>query len=825
MERIFIPVYRFFCRHKALMYTLLIASTVIFAVFGFQLYYEEDISKLLPQTEKASQSGFVFGNLRVKDKIFIQLSSRSGEMSPEDLEAAVDTYVESLFAADSTSGYIANCLYSLDDGLMLNALDFGLGAFPAYVTEESYAGFDSLLTPSALDAQMARNKEIIFNDFEGNKTMLVSYDPASLRTAMLPQGKALMNGMGGFKVIDNHFFSPDSTVVLAFLAPNFKSFDSKSGTKLIRLIESAADSFQAENPDVEVLFHGSPVNSVCNSRQIKKDLVLSMSISLLLICLVIGLCFRNRNSLILLLMPVAYGALFALACVFWIKGSMSLMAIGIGAVILGVAMSYCLHVLTHYKYAGDPEQVIREQSTPVSLGCLTTIGAFVGLLFTESDLLKDFGLFASFALVGTTIFALVFLPHFFTPENNRRNEKAFGFIDRINSYPLDRKYWLVGIIAAICIVTFFTSRKVGFDSDLRNIGFVEPPVRKSQIQYAEKVNGGQSSLYFAASSPELDSALVANKAILSTLEDLYNQGQITKYGKVTSMLLPLSEQQANIDAWKAYWSPEKIAQTRRDIAAAAKKNGLSPDMFEPFFLLAEADYEPQSVYDSGIVPEELMSNFIEESDDNYLVFTSVVLPEENRKVVSDAVCANPHSLVVDPMYYTSDMVEVIHRDFNVVLWISSLFVLLVLLVSFRSITTSLIAFLPMFLSWYVVQGVMAIFGIEFNLINIVISTFIFGIGVDYSIFVTDGMLSQARGNGANLLVWHKAAITFSAFVLIVVVCSLLITKHPAVRSVGVSTIIGMSSTILITYTLQTLLLRLALGNKTLRRFMLHEKNK
>ena len=40
----------------------------------------------------------------------------------------------------------------------------------------------------------------------------------------------------------------------------------------------------------------------------------------------------------------------------------------------------------------------------------------------------------------------------------------------------------------------------------------------------------------------------------------------------------------------------------------------------------------------------------------------------------------------------------------------------------------------MFLSWYVLQGLMALLGLEFNLINIVISTFIFGIGVDYSIF-------------------------------------------------------------------------------------------
>ena len=99
--------------------------------------------------------------------------------------------------------------------------------------------------------------------------------------------------------------------------------------------------------------------------------------------------------------------------------------------------------------------------------------------------------------------------------------------------------------------------------------------------------------------------------------------------------------------------------------------------------------------------------------------------------VDAAVASVPHSVVVDPHFYTSDMVKLIRDDFNMTLLISSLFVLAVLLVSFRNIWSALLAFLPMFLSWYVVQGIMAIAGLQFNLINIIISTFIFGIGVDY----------------------------------------------------------------------------------------------
>ena len=96
-------------------------------------------------------------------------------------------------------------------------------------------------------------------------------------------------------------------------------------------------------------------------------------------------------------------------------------------------------------------------------------------------------------------------------------------------------------------------------------------------------------------------------------------------------------------------------------------------------------------------------------------------------------------------------------------------------------------------------------GLEFNLINIVISTFIFGIGVDYSIFVMDGMLGK---DNPKLLTYHKTAIFFSAVVLILSIASLMFATHPAISSIGLSTLIGMASTIAITYTLEPFLFNL-----------------
>ena len=126
--------------------------------------------------------------------------------------------------------------------------------------------------------------------------------------------------------------------------------------------------------------------------------------------------------------PVIFGAIFALGLISLIKGPISIIAIGGGAAIMGIALSHSIHILSHSYHASDPRQVIRELAYPLTVGSFTTIGAFLGLLFTTSPLLRDFGLFSALLLIGTTLFSLVFLPHFLLfPEQGYTN----GFIRRI----------------------------------------------------------------------------------------------------------------------------------------------------------------------------------------------------------------------------------------------------------------------------------------------------------------------------------------------------------------------------------------------------------
>ena len=813
MQKIFLPLYRYFRGHKAVMYTLLIVSTLVFLFFGLQLRYEEDVAKLLPRSSVDSE--LAFSDIELKDKIFIQITSADPEQPLDTwtLSDYMDEFCAALLQRDTAGRYIIGILSSLDPGTMLGAMDYGFEHLPSLIDTAFYAAFSEALDPAAIDAQMARNRALIDADMTGQTTQMVCTDPLDLRdiflARMFPEGLDA-GSVGDFTMENGHFFCPDRTVALAFLSSTVSQTDSGTGTRFARILNQARKSFEAAHPDARVLLHGNPLGGVSNASTIKTDLVWTIGISLLIILVILLLCFHRFRFVIHLLAPVLYGTIFALACVYWIKGIMSFMALGIGAIILGVALSYCLHVLIHYYFVEDVERMLREESTPVVLGCLTTIGAFLGLLFTESDLLRDFGLFATFALLGNTIYALVFLPHFLRKEDIcYKKEKGFKAIDRFNNLPWDRKPWILGTMTLLLALGIVMSPRVKFDTDLRNLNFVNKALAESQDLYSEKNENGSMSQYYAAYGETLDEALECNKLLRNRLDSLEKTGLLTRYSSLVPVLFQSQrDQEDRIAAWKAFWTPERIARTQKDLAAAARKQQLDPALFAPFFALLESDYEPANLYEAGVIPHEMMSNFVEhQASGRWMVFSTAAFNPDDKDKVNDALVNGPQSVVLEPFYYCRDMVQIVHDDFQITLLISSIFVLLVLLIAFRNLWIALVAFFPMFLSWYALQGFMALLGLQFNLINIVIATFVFGIGVDYSIFVMEGLLQEARTGSTERLAYHKVAIFFSAVVLIIVIGSLVFARHPAIESTGVITLIGMIFTILMTYSLEPFVFR------------------
>ena len=800
MSELFVRIYRYFHSHRIVCWLSLVSLFALFGYFSSQIHLEEDINKLMPSSRNEDgTTKLAFADLKIKDEVFVLFDGGDSE----ELIATCDAFADSL---QQDTALINNLFYRIDEELLPDVIDYMIAHVPAYIDTTAYVHFDSLLTREHFVQQMQQNHDDLQGEFGEMFPELIELDPMGMRNVLAEQMKSVLSG-GTYQVLDNHFFVPDSTVCLAFLTPRFSSTNTGQGSALFDRLNTVIEQLKASHPDVEISYHGLPASGYCNSTQIKHDLTTTIAGALVLVLIFLLVCFRRWDSIPLLLLPVVFGTLFGLTMMYWLKGEFSLLALGIGGVVLGVALNYVLHVMTHHRYVSDPEQLLRDQVKPVLLGCITTIGSFSGLLFIHTDLLRDFGLFAAFAILGATLFSLIWLPHMLKPVN-----RPFpAFLDRINAWPVDRKKPLIAVIVVLTAI-FVGAYLIGgthFDTDMYNLGSDYPMVKHSEKLLREKTYTGDKTQYFASQGQTMEEAIEHFGILRQKLDSLQSLGLVKSYTPTNDLLVSLDRQQERIDAWHRYWDDSRLATVRQLINATAPAADLRPEAFETFFEAAKADYTCDALYEANVIPQGYLSTLMEQSyDGTWLCFTSVRCQNDSvRSADSDyiricnAVSSDPHLLVLDTYYYTTDTLLQMSSDFDRLQWLSMAFVLLVLWLSFRfNIKYTLLGFMPILLSWLIVLGAMNIFGQQFNLISIIISTFIFGIGVDYSIFVMHGLTREH-------LAYHKTAILLSAVTLLVTVGSMLLAVHPAIRSVGFSTLVGLLSAIILSYVVQPAVFR------------------
>ena len=175
MHKIFVPIYQYFSKHKALMYIVLAVTSLVFVFFGLKVKYEEDITKLLPESSVESQ--LAFSSIQLKDKIYLQMTSANEPQSPEVLCERMDEFIDLLFAKDSTHHFISNVLYKIEPEMGINALDFVLEHLPSFVDTTAYPAFEEALQPEAVQTQMWVNYGMMMEDETGDITQAIAYDP------------------------------------------------------------------------------------------------------------------------------------------------------------------------------------------------------------------------------------------------------------------------------------------------------------------------------------------------------------------------------------------------------------------------------------------------------------------------------------------------------------------------------------------------------------------------------------------------------------------------------------------------------------------------
>ena len=833
MSKIFTRLYIWFRSHKTVFWITLVLSVLSMCLMASRIEFEENVTSFFPSSKNSSHLADVYSHLKVSDKIVVMFTPSEED---DNLLSEASRRLGELLADSEDKDLIDNYMGEVGQADISEMMTFILGHLPCLMDDSDFRRLEELDRPSAVDSAIMNDYVNLISPAGFAMKDYILADPLAIGSSVLGR-TAELNPVSEYKVRSGHVFTPDGRTMLTFIEPAFPSGETAHNDDLVNLIDNALDTLAEEFPSISLHYFGGPVMSVYNARQIKRDTYSTSIVALVIIVLFILAVFKRKRSVFLILCPVLYGALFALALSWLIQGSISGIAVGAGAAIMGVALSYSIHLLAHQNHVHTVEQLMDELCSPMIIGSVTTIGAFAGLLFTSSKLLQDFGLFASLTLLGTMIFCLVFLPQFLTAQADLREGRILRGIEKFSSYPFHKNKWLVGALIILTVVCIYMSTKVGFDSDMMDLTYWEPklkeaekilsgktgvnadagvaegvgksvaeesePGEKSLPGVAEGVQVNEKSVMFVSVGKTAGEAFAAQKKTLAQLDSLKAKGLILSYSDGGSFIRSQEEQQANLAKWQAWWTEDRVARLKREVAEAAVKYGFREDSFDAA-LTSLVNNCGTIDYFSGEGIPEAVSAWLGSSDDLKMLITRVSLDESLIDQVYGTFSDRANLVIFDQAYFANQAAKSINDDFYLILFISSFLIFFVLWVSYGRLELALLSFLPMAVGWLIITGIMGILGVQFNIVNIILSTFIFGMGDDFSIFILEGLLHKYK-TGRELLNSHKTAIFFSSFTMIVGIGALIFAKHPALHSIALITILGMIAVVLISYVAEPLI--------------------
>lgn len=795
MGILFISIYNFFEKRKPLLWLFTVMIFALAAFFASRVRLEEDVTRILPRDKKIDRLQQFLQSSRFADKLVITISQKdtTGEAQPDSLAAFASAFTER--AQSTLQPYIKTLQGQTDDGAMLGLMGTIQSNLPVFLKEKDYAKIDTLLEPEKLQQTLAANYNTLLSPAGMVMKKMIQSDPVGISWLGVKKLQQLQYDEQ-FDLYDNFVVTKDLRHLVIFITPSNAAGATGKNAIFLKELDNVFDSLRRQYPSADASYFGATAVSVGNAQQLRQDTLFTQGITVLLLVVLIALFFRRKRAPLLVMTPVVFGALFALAMIYFIQGSISVIALGGGCVVLGIAVNYSLHVFNHYRHLPDIRQVIKDLAMPMTVGGFTTIGGFLCLQFVKSPMLQDIGLVAALSLVGAALFSLIFLPHFIVLGKPLPGHVSHNVIDRLAEYRPERNKYLVYGILALTVVFFFTARKVGFESDMMRMNFMQDKLKVAEDKLNRINNYTATSVYLISEGKTLDEALQYREEIEPFLQQLQQTGPLKKTSGVAGLLLSDKEQKARIARWNAYWTPEKKQRLMSFLKQEAAQYKFKPEAFEPFESLLNKDYTVLTPEASGLLNTGFLSDFVTQKPGSASIVTILKVDPAQKGAVYAALDGKEHTVVFDKQYVTNRLAEVIQEEFNSIAWMTGALVFVALLISYGRIELALITFIPMLLSWVWILGIMGMFGIKFNIVNIILSTFIFGLGDDYSIFTMDGLLEEYR-TGKRHLSSFKSSIFFSAITTVLGLGVLIFAKHPSLRSIALISIIGIGCVVLI----------------------------
>jgi len=590
--------------------------------------------------------------------------------------------------------------------------------------------------------------------------------------------------VGPLEVQDDQFITPDGRFAIVFVGTRGSPFDGASQGPLLARIGACFARINAAHAGA-LRLQQSGVNrfAVDAERIIRNDIDRVSLISVAGIVLIFLLLFRSLRILLVSFVPLLFGVLAATTAGLLVYGSLHGLTLAFGATLLGVCIDYPILYLNHYAlglHGAGPWSTLRRIRGPLLLGALTTLAGFAGLAWTTFPGMRQMALFASAGILGALAATWWLVPALLpcapaaVPLHRALGDGLFHVLEAMR-----RKRALLAVLPAAAVAVCAAGLpRLRWADDLSAIQRPDPALLAEDEQVRARVSRMDAGRFVIATGSIEAAALARNDLVHARLLAARKAGLLADFRSLHDLVFSEDLQRRNFAALTA--SPRLFERT----AAAFEAEGFQREQFDGFRRALQSPPEPlmlSEVLDSPL--GDLVRPFRVQMAGQVGIL-SLVRGVRDPAALSRALAGVEGVHSFDQGTFLSSAYGRYRTRAMELIGAGLVFVFALLFAAYRNARSTLVAGLPAVLAATTTLAVLALVGVETNLLHVVSLLLVIGIGEDYAIFLVAGAGDPGELKASAMSVLLCCLSGMLSFGL------LGLSRIPALRAIGITCSLG-----------------------------------
>ncbi|MFC1889999.1 MMPL family transporter [Thermodesulfobacteriota bacterium] len=735
-----------------------------------RIHFENNIEKMLPANQEVQRSIRFLRESNISDKVMLSISLKQPAPDISLLIEATDELADSL-----KGDLVTDIITGMPEGDVIQQVINFMGYIPQLTDKSRLESIGSGITHENVDHKLAQIFTQLLSPGGGFMMPFFRSDPLGISDEVFKSLRDLTSSLGyRVNIEQGHLISEDGGHTLLILETPVLLTDGLGAGKLLAHIHKHV---QHSSHDIVVKIIAGHCHTVSNEKIVKKDIMIVCLVASTAFLLMFLLVFRDPRAILILLMPFL-SVLLSINLSAIILGTLSYFVIGFGAVIVGIAIDYGIHVYVAKKTAG-PRSIITI-ARPVITGALTTLSVFFSFFFSTVSGYTQLACFSIISILICLLLSMFLLPHL-VGEESRPDRK--GILRKTEAGIPAQHKWIVAAWIVFILALLLSMCRLDFNTDIRQFDGSEQHVFDDEAEFHRIWGNETEPAILVVGAPTLEEALQKNDSIAQEAFRILGRDN---FSSIASIWNSRQIRVRNLQRWNDFWKGGAERDLRQYINASLDKYRFSSDAFDPFFNDLYASRLTDGMPDELPFFENLQERFVMINDNRCQIMSYFDDTEENMRLLRPLVERDQSIYLVSRKNLSKSISDSVLSEIVKLSFIAGGLILFLLFLLLRDIRLSLLSLIPVLTAIITILGILPLLGMGLTAISIIAAMVVVGLCIDYGIFI---VYHYHR----NMDTGTDRAVTLSAVTTVIGAGALLFAQHPVMFIIGVTLVSGITA--------------------------------